>query len=143
MILYLDASALVKLFREEPGSETVRKAVRQAVRSYTHSITYPEARSALARLSGEKRLGVEASAEIKADLEATWLELGIVTPEEPLLRRAGDLAERFALRGFDSVHLAAAEALWNEVEPKADFRFAVFDRSLRAAATELGIEILD
>jgi predicted nucleic acid-binding protein len=58
-----------------------------------------------------------------------------------LVRRAGDLAERFGLRGYDSVHLAAAEAVWREL-PGVEFRVVVFDEKLTAAARAMGIPVI-
>jgi hypothetical protein len=46
-----------------------------------------------------------------------------------LERRAGDLAEAHRLRGYDSVHLVAVEALW-QVATGLDFRILVFDSDL-------------
>ncbi len=48
MILYLDTSALVKLYVSEEGSEIVRGAVESAGRVATSRIAYAEARAALA-----------------------------------------------------------------------------------------------
>jgi uncharacterized protein len=50
---------------------------------------------------------------------------------------------QFRLRGYDSVHLAAAEAVWTQVGTAAEFRFAVFDTGLAAAARALGMEVLE
>lgn len=48
--------------------------------------------------------------------------------------RADDLAEAAALRGYDAVHLAAAEALANE-----QFLLVTGDLDLAAAAQGLGL----
>jgi hypothetical protein len=40
MILYLDTSALVKLYVDEPGSAGIREALVRAKAVYTHQITY-------------------------------------------------------------------------------------------------------
>ena len=53
MILYLDTSALVKLYVEEDGSEEVSTAVRDASRVATSAVAYPEARATFARLERE------------------------------------------------------------------------------------------
>jgi predicted nucleic acid-binding protein len=142
LILYLDSSALVKLFTEEPGAEAVRGAVGEAARSYTHLITYAEVRAALARARREGRGTPETLKVHKQELDTLWLELGIVVPDEALVRRAGDLAEEHELRGYDSVQLAAAEALWREIDSEVMFRFAVFDGALAEAAMRLGILVL-
>lgn len=61
--------------------------------------------------------------------------------DETLIRRAGDLAQSFGLRGYDSVHLAAAEAVWRAL-PGVDYRVAVFDGKLADAARGLGMTVL-
>ena len=64
----------------------------------------------------------------------------IVRPAH-MLRRAGDLAERFRLRGYDSVHLAAAESLL--IGHGGSFlSFASFDHALNAAASAVGLRLL-
>jgi len=50
---------------------------------------------------------------------------------EALSRRDGDLAERHALRGYDSVHLASALRFAESFE---DLRFLAFDGRLTDAA---------
>ena len=47
--LYLDTSALVKLYVEEEGRETVFEAVEGADRVATSTVAYAEARAAFAR----------------------------------------------------------------------------------------------
>lgn len=54
MILYLDTSALVKLYAEERGREEVQSAVREARVVAISEIGYVEARSALARKERER-----------------------------------------------------------------------------------------
>ncbi len=51
---------------------------------------------------------------------------------------AGELAERFALRGYDSVQLAAAQSILPQVP---DLAFATFDVRLNRAAQVLGMRV--
>ena len=60
---------------------------------------------------------------------------------ESLVRRAADFAGRYRLRGYDSVHLAAAEAAFEVLRGSAPFHFAVFDAQLGAAARQTGIPL--
>lgn len=108
MILYLDTSALVKLYVAETGSGEVRKKLRQADHAATSRVAYPEARSALAR---RRREGAISSAGLQRAVSALDRDMGslvIVELNESVARRAGELAERHALRGFDAIHLASA-----------------------------------
>jgi len=140
LILYLDTSAFVKLYVEEQGSEIIRGAVAESL-LHTHWITYPEMRAALARL---RRMGYQTDdtyREHKLEFEADWKAVNAILPDERIFRRAGELAERFGLRGYDSVHLAAAESL--RVGQGSDLlRFASFDERLNQSATELGLPLL-
>jgi predicted nucleic acid-binding protein len=141
LILYLDTSAFIKLYMGEPGAEIVRPAVAKARMIYSHWITYPEMRSALARLHRMGRQTVDAHKEHKREFEADWKLVSAIMPDEHMLCRAGDLAERFSLRGYDSVHLAAAESL--HIGHGSDFlRFASFDHALNAAAQAVGLRLL-
>ncbi len=90
------------------------------------------------------RIGRTTAAELaehKKELEADWDNTGIVMPEMNLIRRAGDLAEQFGLRGYDSVHLAAAESLHTAVQN--DLVFACFDDDLSRAAKAIGLGVFE
>ena len=133
MILYLDTSSLIKLYVEESNSREIELLVAEASLVVTSVVAYAEARSALARLGREGALTSEEHAVAKADLERDWpryLALE-VTPE--VWHDAGDLAEKHALRGFDSLHLASFLHL-----ASTDFgepvRFSSFDDRLNRAA---------
>lgn len=140
MILYLDTSAYIKLYVEEQGSDSLRAAVAQSF-LHTHWITYAEMRAALARLHRMGYQTDDAYREHKREFETDWKAVNAIMPEERMLRRAGDLAERFGLRGYDSVHLAAAESL--RMDRGAEFlRFASFDQVLNRSADELGLPLL-
>lgn len=141
MILYLDTSAFIKLYVNEPGAEAVRAAVAGAEQIHAHWIAYPEMRAALARLHRMGRQTADAYREHKREFEADWRALNAILPTEHSLRRAGELTERYNLRGYDSVHLAAAESLL--IGHGSDFlRFASFDHALNAAASAVGLSLL-
>lgn len=142
MILYLDTSALLKLYLEEPDSSLVRQAVAGAWATCTHLITYAEMRAALAQAVRLKRLPDSERGHHVERFESDWQLLEVIAADEPLVRRAADFTERFGLRGYDSVHLAAAERVFEAEGRPAVFSFAAFDRSLCAGAAELGMNVL-
>ena len=72
MILYLDSSALVKLYTDESSSGLVRSAANQARVVACHDIGYVEARAALARKRRDKDLDEEALARCKAKWDDDW-----------------------------------------------------------------------
>jgi uncharacterized protein len=141
LILYLDTSAFIKLYVNEPGAKIMRDAVADAAQVHAHWIAYPEMRAVLARLQRMSRQSMEVFNRSKRDFEKDWDLVSAILPDERLLRRAGELAERLGLRGYDSVHLAAAESL--HVGHGMGFLcFASFDDRLNQAAAELGLKLL-
>lgn len=133
MILYLDTSRLIKLYVEEGGSSETERLVGQATLVCTSVVAYPEARSALARLCREGALTPDEHASTKADLEEDWPRYLAIEASGRVWRAAGDLAEKHALRGFDSLHLASFLYLVDEGvgEP---VQFSSFDGRLNSAA---------
>ncbi len=139
MIVYLDTSALVKLFVNEPETTIVANALNISSAVFTHMITYAEARAALAKAARMKRITDKRHASYKAALENYWDNIEVITLNLPLIKRAGNLTEIHALRGYDSIHLAAAELVFRQY---AEFTFACFDKNLNKAANALGIKTL-
>lgn len=133
MTLYLDTSSLVKLYVAEAGSDAVRRLVDDADVVATAAIAYPEARAALARRRREGDLPARAFSAAKRALDDDWPRYLTVDVTAPLCREAGSLAERHALRGYDSVHLAAFLQV-ARAAGKAAVRFSCFDERLTRAA---------
>ena len=133
MILYLDTSSLIKLYVEENGSSEIESLVGQATLVCTSVVAYPEARSALGRLSREGALTSDEHSLAKADLDEDWPRYLAIEVSGAVWRAAGALAEKHALRGFDSLHLASFLYLVDEGlgEP---VQFSSFDGRLNDAA---------
>ena len=131
MILYVDTSALVKVYVEEDGTLGVLARVDHAEAVATALITYAEARAALAR---HRREGGITGADLRRavrELDRDWRTYNVVDLSDALVHSAGALAERHALRGYDAVQLAAAlelRAIGSPVE------FCAFDGRLNRAA---------
>lgn len=140
MILYLDTSALVKLYATEVGSSEVRAAVEDADLVATAAITYAEARSAFAR---KRRLEEWSQRELTRStraLQEDWRRLHRIEVTEPLIHRAAELAEELGLRVYDSIHLAAADQL--RTVASETLTFACFDSALNEAAERIGLGLL-
>ena len=69
MILYLDTSAFIKLYVNEPDADIIRAAVAEAVQVHAHWIAYPEMRSALARLHRMGRQSIDMLNQCKREIE--------------------------------------------------------------------------
>lgn len=140
MILYLDTSAFVRLYVEEAHHNAIVDSARKATLVATHLIAYAEMRAALAKMRRMKRISAAELNKIKRAFERDWQNAVHVHPTELLIRRAGELAEQHALRGYDSVHLAAAETLANTSAP-LPLIFAGFDDALNDAARKVGMAL--
>ncbi|MGH8749857.1 MAG: type II toxin-antitoxin system VapC family toxin [Burkholderiales bacterium] len=139
MILYLDTSALVKAYVTEDGSAAVLAAMNKADAVATHLIAFVETNAAFARLFRERVLNEKQRDALKLEFARDWENYIQVGVDEALVRRASDLAEAFALRAYDGVHLAAADLLLKQ--SGVGVGFACFDRKLSRAAAVLGLPL--
>jgi predicted nucleic acid-binding protein len=130
--LYLDTSALVKLYVEEEGSALVREAVEQAGTVATSAVAYAEARAAFARIRRERRLSLSDHRRVVRDFDADWQRYVSLEVTESLIRRAAELAESHALRAYDAIHLASARLLRERL--KEPVVFSAWDSGLVEAA---------
>lgn len=141
LILYLDTSALLKLYLAEPGSERVRFVVRDAD-VCTQQLAWVEVHAGLAMAVRMGRLSDPDMDEHLRSFEADWNVMHVVCLDDALTRRAGGMARQFGLRAYDSVHLAAAERVMIAVG-SSHFMFMGFDAKLGGAAKALGMPLLD
>ena len=141
-VVYLDTSAWLKLYIEEAGSEEVSILVSEAEQVCTHLIAYAELRAALAKAQRMKRLSAEQKSLLIPVIDQDWETLNVILPTEMLIKRAANFADQFGLRGYDSIHLAAAEAISLQIMPQP-LVFACFDNHLNAAAKALGMSVLN
>jgi uncharacterized protein with PIN domain len=72
MILYLNTSALVKLYMEEPGSKAVRALLERAQVVSASRVAYMEMRAGLARKLRQGELREEEYRHILSDFEKDW-----------------------------------------------------------------------
>ncbi len=139
MILYLDTSALVKLYVEEPGSREVRQTTEKAQIVATSRVAYVEARAGIARKYREQGLSKAERDQVVADLVRDWDNYFIIEVSENVAKLGGELTERQDLRGFDAIHLASALILRNRTH--TDILFSCFDERLKAAAQAEGLNL--
>lgn len=136
MTLYLDTSSLVKLYVAEPGSDAVRKLVDAATVVATSAVAYTETRAALARRRRERALRPMAFASAKKMFETEWPKYLTIEVTSALCQQAGEFAEHYRLRAYDSMHLAAFAEVAREAGVR-DTRFSSFDDALNRAAQSL------
>jgi predicted nucleic acid-binding protein len=108
MIVYLDASALVKHYVAEAGSAEVSQLLVRGDVVGTAAISRAEVPAALAKAA---RTGTLTRDEAEAALQVfrtEWVDLVRLQLTEAVVAQADTLAWDHGLRGYDAVHLAAA-----------------------------------
>jgi predicted nucleic acid-binding protein len=141
--LYLDTSALVKVFLGETGADAVRRAIAADPVVWTCAIAYVETRASFARAQRDNRLSHTQGVQLRAEFESVWATYSDVTVDGGLLLQAGELLDRHtqhALRSLDALHLAAALQV-AAGEPGA-VTLVCFDRRLWRSARDEGFECL-
>ena len=138
MIAYVDTSALIALLVDEPGSQRASRLWDLADHVVAVRLIYAEARAALAQTT---RMGRLASTDLTTTIDALdglCANLDLLEVDEHRVRRAGEFAQHHALRGYDAVHLAAAEPIRDDTTV-----MVAGDRDLCEAARRLGMAVAD
>lgn len=136
MIVYFDTSAIVPLLIDEPGSTSAGELWDRADHVVSVRLVYAEARAAVAQAERRGRIDPSDVGELVHGIDGLYAQLDLMEIDDTLVRRAGELAQEFSLRGYDAVHLAGAERL-----DGADAVIAAGDTALLEAAVELGLSV--
>jgi uncharacterized protein len=131
MSLYVDSSALLKRYVDEPDSETAESLLRSDPSLLTARHTIVEVRRNLARLLDESDTAAARSA-FNDDLQA----ISIVELDEVTCDTAAGIAELTGVRTLDALHLAAAQRIGGPVP------FLTFDVRQAQAARSLGLTVV-
>lgn len=138
MIAYVESSALARLALRQPGFEQLKQNLTRADEQYCHVIGYVELRSAAARMIKRNGMTSSQSAELLESAEAVWAATTSQTIDDAQIQRAAGLCERYQLRAYDALHLAAAEQLMRIVSSK-HMRWFGFDEMQNKAAVAIGL----
>jgi uncharacterized protein len=130
--IYVDSSALLKRYVDEPDSDAADSLLRSDPSLLTARHTIVEVRRNLARLLGER----DASAARSAFLDDVGV-LSIVELDEATCEAAAGIAEMTAAPTLDALHLAAAQRAGGPGLP-----FLTFDVRQAQAARSLGLTVL-
>jgi len=118
---------------DEADAEVATELFRRADRRSTSVIAYAECRAAVAAAARTRRLKASDARKAVAALDEVWPAIDRLVVSEDIVHRAGELAERRALRGFDAIHLASALA------QAPDAVLACWDQHLSQAARAEGL----
>jgi len=118
-------------------SDQLKARVQEAEAVAVCCIAWAEAHAALSRRAHEVPDDVSVIEQAKLALAADWSYFVVLEIDQPLVERAGDYADKFALRGYDSIQLAAAfEAARISQSP---IFFACFDTRLNKPGKRPGM----
>jgi len=149
-IFYLDASAVVKYYVTEPGSEWVRHLVdevddqgRPAHTLASSVLTSVEVPAAIAIIHRVGRISKRTRDVAYRDFLHTFVSrYRILGVDAELVAVAGDLTQKHPLKALDAIHLAAALRLQEALRPyRRTLTFVTGDGTLLAAAQAEGLAI--
>ncbi len=140
MIVYLDTSSLVKLYAPETESAAMKRLVETVEVVATSHLAYVEARAAFARKRRERGLTPKDYRTVLRDFDDDWESYFIVDVSNALVKLAGRLAEKHALRGYDAIHLASAVTVHQQADQP--IAFSCFDARLSLAARRERLKII-
>ena len=143
-LLYLDTSALVKIYLDETGSERMRKLASpdEGNRLATCSITQVEFHAAIWRRRREGEFDGDTTERTIEQFNGRLRDDFLRRPvDDRTLDLASELISRHPLRGYDATQLAACLDLARAERELPTFVCA--DRRLLTAAIAEGLPVLD
>lgn len=142
MIYFLDTSALVKRYVEEPGSDKIQPCFDSAEVVAVSLLAYPETLSALVRRRPSLRdCSDDDFNQLVENFRRDWNHLTVLGMNDETLHHVDKVIETYRLRGADSIHLSAA--LWLHNVTKTQVVFVASDIELLSAASAEKLMILN
>ena len=127
MILYLDASAIVKVIAPDNESAALVRVLESWTEQATSALSLAEVPRALRR--------IRATAAMMRRAERALGQLSLIRVDRDILEAAGEF-RRPNLRTLDAVHLASALFLGTDLEG-----VVTYERRLSAAAQGAGVRV--
>lgn len=132
MTTFLDSSALVKRYVNEPDSDYAAALIDADDVLVSSWLTVVEVRRTVARILSGSDL-TRAKELIAEDFD----KIALVSPDASTWQSAADIAEALGVRSLDSVQLACAQRL-----RITGLRFVTFDIRQGVAARALGFSVV-
>jgi len=137
---YLDSSALVKRYVEEPGSQGVRALVVKDGWFFISKVAYAEILMTLRRKSAEGTLTDDEFSKCLDALDKDWQAFYIVEFSDEVIKTLTEQVLEY-LRVLDAIHLASA--LWLREALAPDMVFVCSDRKLKGKVRQHSFVSLD
>lgn len=132
MPIYVDTSAILKRYLDEPDSDAAEAYLVADPRWFSGRHTYVEVRRNLARALSDEEL-----VRMRDAFESDWRRTSSIELDEVTCRLAADIGEHTGLRSLDALHLAAATRLGADV-----LSFFTYDIRQAQVARGLGFTVL-
>jgi uncharacterized protein len=143
-LYFLDTSALVKLYVQEPGTDRLLPLIsdRPENRFAVLTIAVVEIRSAIRRRQRAGDIDAEVATavleNVQSHMETRFIRQAV---NETVIDTALEMIDRYTLRAYDAVQLAGCLALCAIVAES--FTFACSDQRLLEAARSEQLKVLD
>jgi hypothetical protein len=140
LIYFLDASALVKRYVKEAGTEQIRRLLRGRAALGASILSSVEVASALARRARAGDLPQSAAKSHGRRAASDLAEMHVIAASREVLKITVELIWRHPLRAYDAIQLASAIRLSRETGLAVTF--VCGDGRLAAAAKGEGLRAL-
>jgi predicted nucleic acid-binding protein len=130
--LYVDSSALLKRYVEEPDRDLVLEAMAGDDAWCASALCRTEVLLVLHRVAATPRQAERLAAMLRAD----WDAFHVVPVDDRCLASAVDIGANYGLKAVDAIHLAAAARLPRPV------RYLTLDPRQVSAAVALDLELV-
>lgn len=150
-MLYLDTSALAKLYWREPGTDALLQRLRGKELVFTSALSYAEILAALGRKHQAGELTTRALEGARDSFLHDWIfVLNVIEVDTKTMSALPDLVVRYPMKAGDAVHLSAALWLRDTCRLVPEFsagdnrlEFGVADKALARIAGECGLAIFN
>jgi predicted nucleic acid-binding protein len=148
---YLDASALVKRYSSEKGSNAVAVRFDRAEKIFTSRLSFAEVHSSLGRKFRAGELSSEDLTRVREEFESDWLfSLSVLDLDVGTISSISQLVEQYDLKAGDAIHLSAAFWLRDAIRlgrfrsgAEESIEFGVADKQLARIARKCGLHVFD
>jgi len=151
VILYLDASALIKRYFAEKGSLALNARFERGEPIYTSLLTFGEVHAAMSRAYRMEKLSADELTRIREAFQNDW-QIGLSPLDVNIhtMTALPRLVEHFPLKAGDAIHLSTAFWLKDELRARGhrnpaegSVEFGVADKRLSEIAAECGLQIFN
>ena len=143
-LFYVDASAWVKRYFQEAGSEWINQQFEQGILMGASTLGLIEVTATCARKRTAGAIDAGRFQQIEIDLLEDWKGLFQVDLTPDIVERSLDVARTHALRGADCAQLASAIFFKEQLALEAgEFALVTSDQELKSAALKAGLAVVD